>query len=233
MEPADMAKTSADSAACTGHCHWHVSNVLQNISPVFINIVSIITVNRHIILICVVWSYRTEWNEGKPTALSVFGVTSCNTPTGNLTVWCKAVIGPKASIHKQLSNEHVELVIQTQDAARCKVSRQHTTGKDKKLLMIANVSQYWGKVTVNTLWDYCLIVRYSWSVRTAVSIRTALLPGGTQHFVSAELGVTVFWAHLYLVKTGCHDAEGDYSTSLPLSNYITSYKHTKHLHHFL
>jgi len=91
----------------------------------------------------VVWSCRTARNEGESTALSVFGVTSCSTPTptGNLTVWCKAAIGPKASIHKQLPEENVDLVIQTQDAARCDVSRQHTTGKNKKLLMIANVSQ--------------------------------------------------------------------------------------------
>ena len=66
-------------------------------------------------------------------------------------------VKPKASIHKQLSNEHVELVIQSQDAASCDVSRQHTTGKNKKPLMIANVSQYLGKVTLNKLCDYCLL----------------------------------------------------------------------------
>jgi hypothetical protein len=75
----------------------------------------------------------------------------------NLTVWCKAVIGPKASVHRQLSNECIELVIQTQDAARRDVRRQHTTGNTKTLLMIANVSQNLDKITLNKLWDYCLL----------------------------------------------------------------------------
>jgi len=81
--------------------------------------------------------------------------------------------------------------------------------------MIANVSQYLGKVTLKKLWDYCLlsncmisVVRLHGPLNSHCSAaRWHRVLSKSDASVSAELGVTIFWVHFYLMKTGCHEAK--------------------------
>lgn len=72
-----MATTSIDSVTVTD---------MSEVSDQFLSILLALSVHCRSRIDIVVWSYRTARNEGEPTALSVFGVTSRSTPAGNLTV---------------------------------------------------------------------------------------------------------------------------------------------------